>query len=292
MNLPATTPHAVLAAARERLGSPSVLVRVLRHQGSTPRESDALMLVWADGFCGTIGGGHLEWRALQSARQALASAQWLQTRQESWALGPSLGQCCGGRVELLFEPLNASRLAQLHTAQQALPVMLVCGAGHVGAALVGLLAQLPCRVIWADERAELLAGAPAGVHCDDDPMAALATLRPDARVFVMTHSHALDFDLVRTALLQPEPFTSVGVIGSASKARQFSRRLEALGVPPERIAALECPLGLATVPGKQPAAVAVSIVARLLHEHAFEACHQPLENPDQTVISGQAGCSA
>ena len=280
MALPQTTPSAVLAAAREcwQLGQAAVLVRVERHQGSTPRETDAAMLVWANGFCGTVGGGHLEWQALTRARESLSASAGLRTWHESLALGPSLGQCCGGRVELSYERLDARVLERLAQGQQALATLLVCGAGHVGAALVGLLAQLPCRVLWADERVDLMAAAPVGVDCDDDPMAALMALDSRARVFIMTHSHALDFDLVRAALSRQDALRSVGVIGSVTKARQFRRRLEGLGLPQDRIEALECPLGLAQVPGKQPAAVAVSIVARLLQEQAFE---QGLHNSAQ-----------
>jgi xanthine dehydrogenase accessory factor len=294
MTLPQTTPQAVLAAARQcwQLGQPAVLVRVQRHRGSAPREADAAMLVWATGFCGTVGGGHLEWHALTRARESLSAPTDLATWHESLALGPSLGQCCGGRVELRYERLDSALLSRLDQAQQSLPLILICGAGHVGAALVGLLSQLPCRLRWADERLELMAFAPAGVQCDDDPMAALKALDSGARVFIMTHSHAMDFDLVRAAIARQEPLRSVGVIGSVTKARQFRRRLQALGLPLERIEALECPLGLAQVPGKQPAAVAVSIVARLLQDQVFEPGVNNNSHDRAISLSGSAGFMA
>jgi xanthine/CO dehydrogenase XdhC/CoxF family maturation factor len=97
-----------LAALRRMQQSsiPAVLVTVAQIQGSTPRESGARMLYTADAQFDTIGGGHLEWRAAQIARaMLLANTDQLdgQRRLERIALGPSLGQCCGGVVFLCFE---------------------------------------------------------------------------------------------------------------------------------------------------------------------------------------------
>ncbi|MFV2038346.1 MAG: XdhC family protein, partial [Paracoccaceae bacterium] len=78
-------------------------------RGSAPREVGAAMLVWADGQSGTIGGGALELQASERARAALSRGDWL----ERFALGPTLGQCCGGAVTLLAEVYDQARLAGL-----------------------------------------------------------------------------------------------------------------------------------------------------------------------------------
>jgi xanthine dehydrogenase accessory factor len=131
-------------AAAERENQAAVLVTVLAAKGSTPREAGAKMVVSADGMAGTIGGGNLEYQCEAAARALLvAGAEGPSTRD--FPLGPALGQCCGGHVTVLFEVLRPPRL---HVG--------LFGAGHVGKALVKLLADLPCRVSWVDARPEAL----------------------------------------------------------------------------------------------------------------------------------------
>ena len=93
------------------LADPAMLVTVAIVQGSVPREAGAKMLVSRDRVVDTIGGGHLEWRAVEIARAMLQDGR--QRHLERFALGPSLGQCCGGVVHLAFEladPCHASLL--------------------------------------------------------------------------------------------------------------------------------------------------------------------------------------
>ena len=88
-----------------------ILVTVAASKGSVPREPGAKMLVRVDDFDGTIGGGHLEHRALEIARAMLQ--QNASRRYERFALGPSLGQCCGGVAWLAFEHADAAQMAVL-----------------------------------------------------------------------------------------------------------------------------------------------------------------------------------
>src|SRR5471032_2884941 len=193
-------------------GDAVVLVTVARVEGSAPREAGTKMLVTRDDARHTIGGGHLEWKAIETARQVLKDGARSphMRRLERFALGPSLGQCCGGAVVVAFERLDIGdlgwvtslnkRMAQgLSTVRSvgfgpipdgvmisdpepgvAGPDCLLCGgagfdesgalltetiaprefpvvqldAGHVGAAIVKVLANLPFRVVWVDERDE------------------------------------------------------------------------------------------------------------------------------------------
>jgi xanthine dehydrogenase accessory factor len=235
----------------ERDNQPAVLVTVLAAKGSTPREAGAKMVVSADGLAGTIGGGNLEHQCEAAARGLLASgAEGPSTRD--FPLGPALGQCCGGHVTVLFEVL---RPPKLHIG--------LFGAGHVGKALVRLLADLPCRVSWVDARPEALPAnlpvnvVPVRVAAPDQAVGALPA---GSVVIVMTHDHALDFEIVVAALRRPD-LAAVGLIGSATKRARFVGRLGRLGVDTAR---LICPIGVPGIEGKEPAIVAVSVAAQIL----------------------------
>ena len=153
------------------------------------------------------------------------------------------------------------------------------GAGHVGRALVLALAPLPFEVTWVDTRREAFpAATPGNVRCVHlpDPAAALAGAPPEAFVLVMTHSHALDLALVHAAL-EAEGFAYVGLIGSATKRARFRKRLGDLGLSTDSIAQLVCPIGLAGIASKAPAAIAASVAADLLIRHeAVEHGKEPV----------------
>jgi xanthine dehydrogenase accessory factor len=91
----------------------AALVRVHAVRGSAPREEGACMVVRRDGaFHGTIGGGRLEFDALADAREALAEGRG-PARFRDYALGPDLGQCCGGRVVVGVETFDVRDLDAL-----------------------------------------------------------------------------------------------------------------------------------------------------------------------------------
>jgi xanthine dehydrogenase accessory factor len=250
-------------SAAERDSQPAVLVTVLTAKGSTPREAGAKMVVSADGLVGTIGGGNLEFQCEAAARDLLtAGAEGLSTRD--FPLGPALGQCCGGHVTMLFEVLRPPRL---HVA--------LFGAGHVGKALVKLLADLPCRVSWIDPRPEALpANLPPNVSPVRiaSPARAVGVLPADCLVLVMTHDHQLDFEIVSAALRRPD-LRGVGLIGSATKRARFVSRLARLGIASER---LICPIGLPGIEGKEPAIVAISVAAQILQLHPAQRSVLPM----------------
>lgn len=252
---------------------PAVLVTVVATQGSTPREAGAWMAVFADRLLGTIGGGHLEWEAVALARERLrqphADAALGQTRR--LALGPSLGQCCGGAVELRFEfladPSAASRLEALEPTPTPVAIF---GAGHVGQALVQALLPLPFALRWVDSRDAIFpAGLPARVQAEhSDPVQrAVRDLRPGSHVLVMSFSHAEDLEVVAASLQRQREqgdLAMVGLIGSKTKWASFRQRLSARGYTQQELAQVSCPIGLPGIPGKQPAVIAASVAAQLL----------------------------
>ena len=213
-------------------------VLILAHAGSTPRETGTAMLVWHGGQADTIGGGALEYEAARRARALLAEppAPWLRARIVQ-PLGPGLGQCCGGSVTLLIEAFGAQELAAIpesgafrrpaasgaapgpqgeiaeEVGPPATPLWLY-GAGHVGRALVDVLAGLDFRVSWVDDaRDRFPETIPA--HADmlvaADPARAAALAPDDAHHLVMTYSHAVDFDICHAVLTRD--FASLGLIG-------------------------------------------------------------------------------
>jgi xanthine dehydrogenase accessory factor len=307
---------AALAAAAH---GPAVLVTVAAVDGSGPREAGAHMLVAAQ-VHGTIGGGHLELRAIEIARAMLADGR--QRQVERFALGPSLGQCCGGVVYLAFEVADAAQAALLAQRQDrdswrlaaldGAPETALCdaegkalqgkaplfvrgrgthlmqeqdgrrwlvdavraprahlvlfGAGHVGAAIVRALAELPCTVTWVDEREDMFPPqlpANTRVEATDVPEALVAASPAGASFLVMTHSHALDQRLAEAIMARADAGW-FGLIGSHTKRKQFEHRLRARGADEARIAAMVCPIGIAGVTNKAPAVIAASVAAQLL----------------------------
>jgi xanthine dehydrogenase accessory factor len=243
-----------LADARAQ-GLGAALVTILETEGSAPREGGTKMLVTSDGQTGSIGGGHLELKAVEKARVLLADPA-SRPQIERYALGPSLGQCCGGSVTLLFEPFAASAWN-----------VWIFGAGHVGKALVHQLAGLPLRAVLADARATQFPEAlPANCTKLVEPVLedAVKDVPPGAAALVMTHSHDLDLILVER-LLRRGDLSYVGLIGSASKRKRFEARLSAKGVDWN---ALVCPIGLPGIGDKHPHAIAIGAAAQLLQRRA------------------------
>lgn len=249
--------------------APAVLVTVHATQGSVPRESGAWMAVFADAVVGTIGGGHLEFQAIDEARRRLAGGSGDAVLR--YPLGPSLGQCCGGVVQLAYEPVTASDLATLRARLTAhhQPVALF-GGGHVGKALVHVLGQLPFEVTWVDSRDEIFPEQlPDNVRCEhSDPVqAAVAELAPGSRVLIMSFSHAEDLDIVAACLKRQRERTDlpyVGLIGSKTKWAVFRHRLEARGFTAHDLAHVTCPIGVPGIGGKEPEVIAVAVAAQLL----------------------------
>lgn len=222
------------------------------------------MLVSATEQAGSIGGGQLEWQALADARALLRSGG--SHFERDVALGPGLGQCCGGAVRL-----HHRLLADYPPSQWAAPparfTLHLYGAGHVGRALVRLLVDLPCVVHWIDEREAEFPAEPLPPHihrvCVDAVEAEAAAAPPGAWHLVMTHSHLLDMAIVQE-LLQRGSFGWLGLIGSRSKRARFETRLRQRGVSEASLQRLVCPIGLPGISGKEPEIVALAAAAQLL----------------------------
>ena len=328
--------------------TPAVLVTVAGVEGSGPREPGAKMLITRVAQFDTIGGGHLELRACEIAREMLSMSAALPgsaRRIGRFPLGPSLGQCCGGVVHLAFERIghdgyfdclrqqwdarrNSWRLVPMDDAlppalidcdgnclvgsvQRLLPAfererathlmkdaegrnwlidpclayrphLVLFGAGHVGAAIVRALGELPCHVSWVDERDDMFpAIVPANVRIEitDTPEAVVDEVAAGSSFLVMTHSHALDQRLSE-AILRRGGVGWFGLIGSKTKRAQFEHRLRERGITQERLADMVCPIGVTGISGKAPAVIAAAVCAQLLQvweagERARRSCVAP-----------------
>jgi len=251
--------------------APAALVTVVRSAGSVPRELGAWLAVFGDGVVlGTIGGGHLELAAIERARAALAAGPF-EPEERRCALGPSLGQCCGGVVWLRQERIEAAHIEALRTRlMPATRPLALFGGGHVGRAIVRLLEDLPFAVRWVDSRDEVFPEPlPLNVQAEhSDPVqAAVAELPAGSAVLVMSFSHAEDLEVVAACLARQRErgdLSHIGLIGSRTKWARFGRRLAERGFSQAELARVSCPIGLPEVRGKQPAVVALAVVAQLL----------------------------
>jgi xanthine dehydrogenase accessory factor len=226
------------------------------------------MLVSMQAVTGTIGGGHLEHQAIARARSLLARAGEADFAEEEQgvALGPSLGQCCGGSLVLHYARLTPERVAAWPPEPSRFHLLLF-GAGHVGRAIVQVLADVPCTVQWVDEREDQFPQAPSPPHvqrlCAEPVQAEVASAPPGSHFLVLTHSHALDLALADTILKRGD-FAWFGLIGSRTKRARFERRLMERGHTADLIARMVCPIGLPGITGKEPGVIAVAVVAQCL----------------------------
>ncbi len=259
------------ASAWRLEGKTAIVVEVSAARGSVPRECGTRMLVAAAQCAGTVGGGHLEWKAIAKARAMLA-ANDAAPRTEHYPLGPALGQCCGGAVTLTYSTLDAAAIAAW-PQDAALFDLQLYGAGHVGRAIVRALAPLAVRVSWIDEREEefdaardmLAAPGRAQVQrvCIDTLEGEVRHAPPGAFYLVLTHQHDLDLRITE-AILRRGDFAYLGLIGSKTKRQRFMHRFEEHGIAPQLLALITCPIGVAGVDGKEPEVIAAAVVAQLL----------------------------
>ncbi|MDO6591087.1 xanthine dehydrogenase accessory protein XdhC [Loktanella sp. D2R18] len=231
----------------------SIRITITKTAGSTPRDAATQMMVWADRTDGTIGGGRLEFDAIARARTMLKNGSAPQ--QQTIPLGPRLGQCCGGSVSLLWEQAGAM------TAPQTRPLWIY-GAGHVGRAIVNVMAPLPdFTITWIDTSADRFPQTDITTLIATDPAAAVKHAPANADHLILTYSHDMDLALCHAILSRD--FHSVGLIGSATKWARFQSRLAALGHTRAQIARIACPIGDPSL-GKHPAALALGVATAMI----------------------------
>ncbi len=289
-----------LQTLRALVDAHGIIARVVVAQakGSAPRDSGTVMHIWSTGACGTIGGGALEFEAIKIARKVIDSGNDL---TQVFPLGPALGQCCGGSVILRTDIFDAQRVEQLSqhssfirgdgarpswaTSNPILPntdlhyangwiaepieqnktPLWIWGAGHVGRALVDVIAPLEQHAItWIDVHRDRF---PEQIRNDvdvlttDDPQKFLKYAPPDAQHLIVTYSHVLDLNLCHGLLTQKAK--TIGLIGSQTKWARFQSRLRNLGHSQNKIDLITCPIGDPAL-GKHPHAIAIGVASALI----------------------------
>jgi xanthine dehydrogenase accessory factor len=242
-----------------RLGSlaPAVMCTLVTVVGSAPQEPGARLWAGTDRFFGTLGGGEFERRVLGEARAMIARGQAKPVLKE-YVLCKEMGQCCGGRAQVFFEPVPRRKTVHLF------------GGGHVGRACAQVLSQMPFDAWLVDSRPEWAAAdaLPSDVRARcEDPLEYAKGRRwtEDDAVCILTHSHELDFELSRFFLGQPLAY--LGLIGSEHKAKVFRARLESLprGATLARLwnEKMHCPIGEKRM-SKNPKVIGVAIADEIL----------------------------
>jgi xanthine dehydrogenase accessory factor len=247
-----------LSALREAR-TPCAMVVVTEVRGSAPREVGARMVIAGGRIVwGTIGGGQLEHLAIARAAE-LTKTGVRAGESVDFPLSEKAGQCCGGAVTLFFDVFPWQRAR-----------VVVFGAGHVAQAIGGLAPWLSADVLLIDPREEAEIHPPLPRDASTRPYELLLVDAPeeeidrlplDSHVLVMTHSHALDLEIIARALKR-DPFPYLGLIGSERKWLRFRERLAQRGFTEEQWKRVRCPIG-ATRTSKDPGAIALATAAEL-----------------------------
>jgi xanthine dehydrogenase accessory factor len=269
---------------------PSVIrIALTRVRGSSPRDAGTEMFVAPAALWGTIGGGQLEYLAIEAARDMLRDGAL--NRDLDVPLGPEIGQCCGGRVELTLSRLRASdkRAALTRAAQHhdTLPHVYILGAGHVGRALADLFQHLPVRCVLVDPRAEEIALCTAKVETRVSalPEADIWHAPANSAFIVLTHDHGLDF-LLASAALERADAAYVGMIGSATKRAKFRNwaHRECNGQSTDQ---LVCPIGASGSRDKRPSVIAAFVAAEVMADLTSETAATAPSGAKNAPLSGQ-----
>ncbi|MCH7525113.1 MAG: xanthine dehydrogenase accessory protein XdhC [Bacteroidetes bacterium] len=237
---------------------PIALVTVTKCLGSTPCAVGSRMIVTKNkNIFETIGGGKLEFLAIDEAIIAINENRIIEL---SYTLGPEFEQCCGGKVELIIEPMNQ------------LPELFLFGAGHIGVEICQLLKDTPFQVNLIDSRKDWLSNLDLDksiISCTVDTND-YKTFKDAVRwgnncyVLVLTHDHTIDFDIIAMALQKETKF--LGLIGSKTKRVRFHNMLMKEMSINEGMTNVVCPIGL-DLGGNSPKEIAISVVAQLLQTH-------------------------
>jgi xanthine dehydrogenase accessory factor len=185
-------------------------------------------------------------------------------------LGPEIGQCCGGRVEVLIRIIDRTieqrLIAEAQSEEAHLPHVYVFGGGHVGHALAASLALLPVHAVVIETRAEALEGMPDTVETRLTPMPEAEIRKaPAGTAFaILTHDHALDFLIVAEALKRDDT-AYVGMIGSRTKKATFKNWfLKSAEGSEAKFDRLISPIGGNAVKDKRPPVIAALAAAEIM----------------------------
>ena len=275
-------------------------VVIISTKGSAPRKAHSHMIVTEQQAFGSIGGGQLEYQVTSICRQALLSVQKFDREVRRFALGPSLGQCCGGSVSALIEYFQQSDLPELGKLKQSAILiheldtnkfpyegtqslsldakkvfqeqlfqkktdLFIWGAGHTGREIMASTKSLPLNRYWIDIAKERFPNSmDENIHViwADDPTRLTANFPDDGIHLILTHSHQLDLAIIQS-LLSHNRFYKLGLIGSMTKKARFKSQLSKAGFTSSDIDKIVCPIGLPEIEGDEPFRIALSVAGQI-----------------------------
>ena len=243
-----------------------IKAKIINVKGSSPNKINDFMLVAPKDIFGTIGGGNLEYLVIEESKLMLKNKS--KRKKLNIPLGPGIGQCCGGYVEIILtlhkntdaamkdEKVNDSFKEDLY----------IFGAGHIGQALIETIGNLNFNTYLIDSREEYLkmsVNKDVNYLLSKEPWKVVNKLKDNAYYVVLTHSHEYDLKILNEILTKK--FTFVGLIGSTTKKKRFFKRLTENGHDKNIIKKIECPIGVDIGNSKDPNEIAFSIITRLIY---------------------------
>jgi xanthine dehydrogenase accessory factor len=262
-------------------GARGALATVIRASGSTPQQPSARLVLLPDGSkVGTVGGGAVEHAVLEALASCIEHGK---PELIVYDLGRDLGMCCGGRMEVFVEPIEAEQR------------LIVFGAGHVAKPTAALAIKLGFALTVVDDREDLNTDQrfPGCIRISAEPAEAAQRLEPRDGdwLLVMTHDHRLDEEALDTYARLPHRY--LGMIGSRRKVFRILQRIaQRRGLPAlERVYA---PVGL-DIGAVTPEEIAVSIVSELVAlRHGKRAAHmRAIDDPRvKRVLEGELSAEA
>ena len=239
---------------------------IVRTIGSSPRNSDTEMFISKTDTLGTIGGGQLEYLVINHSKKMIAEN--IKKDILKISLGPEIGQCCGGKVEVslleMYEKDKCLALNRFDKKDKNLPHVYVMGAGHVGRALALQLQHLPVRCVLIDSRVDELAKCSADVETrlSAIPEEDIKSAPRGSAYVILTHDHALDFILCGAALDRHDA-KYVGMIGSKTKRVKFKKWYQ-VNYDNNLIRDFTCPIGNVKNQDKRPSIIASFVAAEVI----------------------------
>ena len=243
----------------KRSGEPGVVVTVVDRSGSAPQDPGAKLLVTLSGaVTGTVGGGALESAAIETAKEVFRTQE---STLKKYSLGEhgstvdavELGMMCGGSATLFYEYLGKQ------------DSVFIFGAGHVGRALVHHLKNRSVLITVIDTRQKMLesiTGAETLLIRDYNSLAQEVSLPDTSYIVVCTHSHDLDFEILKAVYSSDWKPAYVGALASSRKAAAMKKKLSEACVEKTDFKNLFMPVGL-DIGGRSVDEIAVSIIAEI-----------------------------
>jgi xanthine dehydrogenase accessory factor len=240
-----------------------IKAKIINTEGSAPREKGIYMMISKDDIFGTIGGGHMEFLVINKSKNLLKNGI-KKSETLNIPLGPGIGQCCGGYVQIqLTHHANGAGSIENSLENNNL---FIFGAGHIGQALSSKSLDLNFNVHLIDSRKNfLLMNKYEDIEyiLAKQPWKLIKNLSPNSYFIILTHSHDYDFKIINEILIY-KSFKFIGLIGSKTKKNRFSSMLEKNGHEKKLINLIECPVGLNINHSKEPNEIAISILAKLI----------------------------